>query len=37
MAPAVRARPARIGLEQAAATLVFSTLLGVSFWPALGG
>ncbi len=37
MAPAARARPARIGLEQAGATLIFSTLLGVSYWPALGG
>lgn len=37
LAPAVRSRPARIGLEQAAATLVFNTLLGVRYWPALGG
>ena len=34
MAPAASARPARIGLEQAAATLVFSTLLGASYWAA---
>lgn len=36
MAPAVGARPARIGLEQAAATLIFSVVLGISYWPALG-
>jgi YwiC-like protein len=34
--PAVRARPARIGLEQASATLAFSVILGLSFSVGMG-